>query len=165
MSQSRYVRILCGFERYLAAWEPHVASALPDTARPWFAARSRLPMLRRDLAQLAPDRPDPGVPALPRLPGAGAAYGSLYVLEGSALGGQLIARRAAERFGFDDRRGAAFFHGHGERTGAMWREFRERLETAVAPHERADACAAAVATFDTLRDNFDTVLADGHALA
>lgn len=161
MDEARYVRILVGFEGYLAAWEPHVAAALPADAREWFAARSRLAMVQRDLALLAPDRPALPAPAVPPLADAAAAFGSLYVLEGSALGGQLIARRVAARFGFDATRGAAYFNGHGERTGALWREFRERVETAVAADARDTACAAAVATFDSLRAHFHLVLADG----
>lgn len=161
LSHDRYVQVLNGFERYLAAWEPHVAAALDAGDRAWFAARSRLPMLRRDLRQLDPERADAVAPPhLPPLPNAAAAWGSLYVLEGSALGGQLIARRVAERFGYGAANGAAFFLGHGDRTGAMWREFRERLDAAVAAQARDDACAAAVATFDTLRGNFEAVLSD-----
>ncbi|MET0352100.1 MAG: biliverdin-producing heme oxygenase [Rhizobacter sp.] len=160
MGLARYVRILQGFEAFLAAWEPDVAAVLPPEQRAWFSARSRLAFVRRDLAALAPGDGAVPAPVLPPLPNRSAAFGAMYVLEGSALGGQVIARRVAERFGFDAERGAAYFHGFGDRTGGLWREFRERLEAEVDPVARADACAAAVGTFEALRHHFETVLRD-----
>lgn len=156
----RYVRILQGFEGFLSAWEPAVAAALLPGQRAWFSSRSRLAFVRQDLASLAPGAATAPAPVLPPLPNGSAAFGAMYVLEGSALGGQVIARRVAERFGFDRQRGAAYFHGFGDRTGALWREFRERLEAEVDPAHRGDACAAAVGTFDALRQHFDAVLND-----
>jgi len=160
MDLDRYVRILQGFEAFLSAWEPDVAAVLSPGQRAWFAARSRLAFVRRDLAALAPDAPRALPPTLPPLPNRSAAFGAMYVLEGSALGGQVISRRVAERFGFDAERGAAYFTGFGDRTGGLWREFRERLEAEVVPAERDDACAAAVGTFEALRHHFETVLRD-----
>jgi heme oxygenase len=160
LTLDRYVRILQGFEGFLSAWEPAVAEVLTPEQRVWFSGRSRLAFVRQDLAALAPGGTPGPAPVLPPLPNRSAAFGSLYVLEGSALGGQVIARRAAERFGFDGQRGAAYFHGFGDRTGGLWREFRERLEAEVEPRHRGDACAAAVGTFDALRQHFDAVLND-----
>jgi len=156
----RYVRILQGFECFLSAWEPAVAAVLTPASREWFSGRSRLAFVRQDLAVLAPGASPGPAPALPALPNRSAAFGAMYVLEGSALGGQVIARRVAERFGFDGQRGAAYFHGFGDRTGALWREFRERLEAEVDPAHRGDACAAAVGTFDALQQHFEAVLHD-----
>lgn len=160
LALDRYVRILQGFEGFLSAWEPAVAAALPPGERAWFAGRSRLAFVRQDLAALAPGGPPGPAPDLPALPNRSAAFGAMYVLEGSALGGQVIARRVAERFGFDGQRGAAYFLGFGDRTGALWREFRERLEAEVDPAHRGDACAAAVGTFNALRQHFEAVLND-----
>ena len=160
LALDRYVRILQGFEGFLSAWEPAVAAVVAPGQRAWFSGRSRLAFLRQDLAVLAPGATPVPAPMLPPLPNPSAAFGAMYVLEGSALGGQVIARRVAERFGFDARRGAAYFHGFGDRTGGLWREFRERLEAEVGPARRGDACAAAVATFDALRQHFEAVLND-----
>ena len=160
LALERYVRILQGFEGFLSAWEPAVAGVLPPEQRAWFSGRSRLAFVRQDLALLAPGAPSGPAPMLPPLLNRAAAFGAMYVLEGSALGGQVIARRIAERFGFDGQRGAAYFHGFGGRTGSLWREFRERLETEVDPAARGDACAAAVGTFEALGLHFETVLRD-----
>lgn len=151
----RYARVLQVFEAFLAGWEPAVASALPRW-QPWLAGRSRRPFLQQDLRWLglaAPAAIDP-----PALPTAAAAWGSVYVLEGSALGGQVITRSLAGA-GLHPGAGASYFHGWGDATGAMWREFRTLLEAQLrGPRELAEACAAAQATFDTLSATLEDAL-------
>ena len=154
-----YGRVLCGFEAFLSVWEPAVARSLPEKLRPWFLSRCRSDLARRDLAALGLPR----VPAPPAahflLPGLPAALGSLYVLEGSALGGQVIARQAARDHALGPQDGAAYFNGWGARTGAMWREFQQVLEVHdPGPQGRAQACASAQATFDGLSATFASVL-------
>lgn len=58
------------------------------------------------------------------------AWGLLYVLEGSTLGGQLIARHVAALLGIDASSGASALVPHGAETGALWRGFREALTEA-----------------------------------
>ncbi len=179
---ARYRRVLSGFASFLVPWEPRVRERLaaagsgdPDALLAWFDARSRLPMLRQDLAALGLSGPDGATladtpadadahsprPWLPNLPDAPAAWGSLYVLEGSALGGQVIARHVGPALGLAADHGAAYFHGHGRATGAMWADFRQRLSQAVPPGAAAtaSACSAAVATFSALQAHFECALA------
>lgn len=145
--RSHYLQVLQVFDGFLGAWEPAVAAALPQR-REWLRARSRRPFLHQDLRVLGADRGAPSM--VPPLPSAAAAWGSVYVMEGSALGGTMISRSlAASGLGPDS--GAAYFHGWGDATGRMWREVRELLETELAsPDALAQACEAARATFDTL---------------
>ena len=51
-----------------------------------------------------------------------AFLGVIYVLEGSTLGGRLIARHVEPTLGLTDGHGSSYFRGHGEATGALWRE-------------------------------------------
>ena len=157
----RYGRMLRGFGLFLAAWEPQVRAALPRADAAWFTARSRRHLLEHDLQALR-------IPATQRagalrgfaLDDAASAWGSMYVLEGSALGGQVIARQLAQQLAIGPDTGGAYFHGWGGETGAMWRQFRERLEGELAGDAAAleRACAAAVATFDALAATFTMVL-------
>jgi heme oxygenase len=64
---------------------------------------------------------------LPALDSIERTFGSLYVVEGSTLGGQVISRHLKEKFGFDESSGAAFFSGYGKDTGKMWNKFREAV--------------------------------------
>lgn len=137
---------LYGFHRI---WEPQVAQALQDPV--FFEPRRKLHLLATDLDQLGVSRC-----ALEFLPSptfasgfatVGQALGSMYVVEGSTLGGQLIARHVKATLGF-----APSYHvGYRRRTAGMWRQFQERLEKAVEPARTDKAVCAARATFAQLR--------------
>jgi heme oxygenase (biliverdin-IX-beta and delta-forming) len=146
--RSHYERVLRVLDAFLAGWEPAVFAVLPARWQPWLRARSRRAFLRQDLHHLGV------IPAPPAqfgpLRDAAAGWGSVYVMEGSALGGQLIARTLAQA-GLDASHGAAYFHGWGDATGAMWREVRHLLASELqAPAALAEACGAARQTFDSL---------------
>lgn len=147
--RGHYVRVLQVLDAFLGSWEDAVAAALPARWRAWLHGRSRRAWLQQDLRVLGA-APLGGPVAVPELATPAAAWGSLYVMEGSALGGQVITRELA-RVGLHPAAGAAYFHGFGPATGAMWREFRALLETELAPAERIPpACEAARQTFDQL---------------
>jgi len=156
---ARYSRILQGFDAFLSQWEPRLAAALPQRLLPWFAGRSRAPLARKDLQALGAQRLD-GTAAMPDLPDLAAALGSLYVIEGSALGGQVIARGLASRHAIGPETGGAYFWGWGAETGARWREFRALLESELADDAAAGAraCDAAVQTFEALTATFRELL-------
>jgi heme oxygenase len=83
------------------------------------------------------------------------AVGALYVIEGSTLGGQLVARELATRFGWDREEGLAFYRGYGAETGLRWREFcafLERWDEGQDPSARAAAVQGAIDCFDRLGD-------------
>lgn len=167
LSLASYVQVIQGFDAFLSAWEPRVAAALPERLRPWLARRSRWPMARRDLHRLgaAPTAPSNHHLRRLHLSGKAAAFGSLYVLEGSALGGQVIAPRLDRQLNLQPDTGAAYFAGWGPNTGAMWREFRHKLECEVGATDPAcaEACGAALQTFDALAATFKEVLRDSVA--
>lgn len=76
------------------------------------------------------------------------AFGCLYVLEGATLGGQVISQLLRNRLGATPESGGLFFHGYGDRTGAMWQAFRAVLTASVVkPCEADEAVAAAKETF------------------
>jgi heme oxygenase (biliverdin-IX-beta and delta-forming) len=152
-----YAAILRVFDAFLSQWEPAVAAALPAHRRQWLHARSRRAFLQQDLRALGLQTPSERV-CVPELRSAAAAWGSVYVLEGSALGGQLITRRLAEA-GLRPDCGAAYFHGWGEATAGLWREFRGVLEQQLdEPGAIAQACDAACATFDSLSNLLESAL-------
>jgi heme oxygenase len=160
--RAHYVRVIAGFDAFLAAWEPRVRAVLPQPWHAWFAARSRRALVRQDAEALgvAPVEAPAALLADLRLTCCASAFGSMYVLEGSALGGQVVARRAAAALGITADSGGAFFAGWGADTGRRWREFRETLETEIGMSmaARQRACDAAVATFDALAAIFEITL-------
>ena len=164
----RYGRILRGFHEFLQLWELRVRHALPERLRPWFDARARSPFAARDLAALGlPEAPtDTTLRDAARaaqhgllLDSPAAAIGSLYVIEGSALGGQVLTPKLFAAHGLTPDHGAAYFHGFGARTGAMWREFRQLAQAEAGGDEaqRAAASRAAVETFRALIATFGAI--------
>ncbi len=112
-----------------------------------FDARRRTDALRADLADLGVDVETVEMCAdVPHPTTLAAGLGSLYVLEGASLGGQIIARDATAALGTDATR---FFRGDGREVGPMWRAFGRALDSSLDTPERLDeATQAAAETFD-----------------
>lgn len=133
-----YVILLQAIGGFYARLAPLVESAV------W-----RLELIERDLSALqARGRGQSNGLAAPIIPNTPAArLGAEYVIEGSALGGRILAAGAARVLGNDPRNGYQFFTGNGDRTGVRWRNFTLHLETAVADVEVRDVTTGAVLTF------------------
>ena len=119
-----------------------------------FDGRRKSHLLAADLDQLGIDAVGtlPMCSVLPPVTSVAAGFGSLYVLEGATLGGQLISRHVKQTLGLDVLDGARFFNCYGERTGMMWKTFRSALVAfAVTPAAQDEVVASASATFKTLR--------------
>lgn len=118
-----------GIEAALLTW-------LPQSCSP-----SRVAALEVDLRGL-------GEPAhhrafwAPTLGSLDDAYGVAYVVEGSTLGGLVMADRF-EAQGIDQ---TSYLRLRGKQTGPHWRRFLDALERDVTDRDRA--CTAAVATFE-----------------
>ncbi|MFO0891272.1 MAG: biliverdin-producing heme oxygenase [Isosphaeraceae bacterium] len=151
---STYLGWLVRFYGFYEPLERLIAAQLtPEAHGVDPAARRRAPLLAIDLISLGLD--PSRVPLCGHLPVVGDpadAFGCMYVLEGSTLGGQFISRRIMRDLGMTPERGGRFFHGHGARTGEMWQAFRDAISAFGADHEQGQIVAAAVATFRSLRD-------------
>lgn len=80
-------------------------------------------------------------------------FGVLYVLEGSRLGGRVLARMADES-GDAAVRGATTYFRHAEHAG-HWRNFIEALESSAAVRrQRERAARAALQTFEAFETAF-----------
>ncbi len=167
LTLGRYLDALRGFELFLSRWEPRIVAALPADLRHWFASRSRRGLLRRDLDRLddgrfaqdeAEGRCERSVSAI-ELASVAATFGSLYVLEGSALGGQVIARMARATLGLNPGNGLAYFTGVDRHTAAGWTSFQRLFEDRVGIGQaaRLQACAGACQTFDALIATFTSL--------
>ncbi|MBX3619626.1 MAG: biliverdin-producing heme oxygenase [Rhizobacter sp.] len=165
MSLARYAGIVGGFHEFLLRWEPRLAAALPPHLRDWCDARRRSAFAADDLQHLHRRTPAATAEAAHAaveslgLSDTASALGSMYVIEGSALGGQVIEPLLHRHLGPTAERGARYFHGHGEATGAMWRDFRSVIARELGSSDAAvhQACSAARRTFRGLASLFGTV--------
>ena len=90
-------------------------------------------------------------PLPPALPTWRHALGSLYVVEGSTLGGQIIARQLHRHLNLQAAAQLRFFSAYGSRTGTMWRAFVAALNRLnLAAEDAAHVLQGAEATFEAL---------------
>jgi len=91
-------------------------------------ARRKLPLLERDFAALGtslPIRQSAGLGVA--IADQDQALGMLYVMEGSTLGGQVIARSLSRSLGLTETHGAAYFHSYGSAVVPRWQETQAAL--------------------------------------
>ena len=152
LTVATYRNVLALLLPVLRSWEAWAAAAAPDAAKPLLPARRRSHWIERDLEVLkqsgkvnatapihaetpAINRKTATIPWQAVIDGSlppgettlqtardAAFYGALYVLEGSTLGGRFIARHVEEVLGLHPGQGDLYFRGHGDQTGALWRE-------------------------------------------
>jgi heme oxygenase len=139
--------VLRGFHRFHAAWEPPMEALLGDL----FTPRRRLHLVQADLRALGETDVPRTEPALQLFASAAGAWGSLYVMEGSTLGGALIARALAGVEGLPEE-GIRYFSPYGRKTAAMWRDFCAGLLAASRLETERETIDAALATSALLED-------------
>jgi len=119
---------------------------LPDLQGRW-----KTPTLRTDLATLGVfSNSVAACNDSVEIGSVASAFGCLYVLEGSTLGGQVISRQVHAKLGLTPERGCAFFSSYGPRVGQMWTVFGDRLESFCSSHPpcRDEIVQTALATFE-----------------
>ena len=148
LTRAEYTAMLRRFYRVVSAWDRWVDGHTPQDLLPLLTGRRRATLLRRDLEVMGETRPaDPDDAAPSRMEKSvvegnprSIFLGRMYVMEGSTLGGQYIARHVEETLGLKEGEGNAYFRGYGEATGERWREFRAVLQAL--PETEADTVIA-----------------------
>jgi heme oxygenase len=137
-----YADMLSRMSAPLSAMEGALSAGVAPVLFENWAGRLRAHALRADLDALSGDfRQHFAAP----IESEAEALGALYVLEGSRLGGRVLARLAGESA--DERvRGATRYFRQGERAG-HWRSFLDKLESS--PAMRAQPERAKRAALDT----------------
>ena len=149
LTRATYARVLECMYPLLSAWEVWAAEHAPADLADLVAARRRSPMMRDDLLTL--NAPLPEVHAfdaakIPGLPSRAAFLGAMYVIEGSALGGQYIAAHVGPLLQLTPGAGCSYFAGYGAETGSKWNEFKA-VVAAVDDRDSVGVIAAAKAMF------------------
>ena len=150
--RERFATLLERFYGFHAVFEPAAANCAQ-----WgelVASRRKLPHLAVDLAWLGRDAG--AVDSLARCHGASrltrspeSLLGALYVLEGSALGGEVVSRALAAAE-WPPSGGFAYFRPYGAGAGEMWRRFRAVAEAASTPDRDSQIVTGAQNTFRLL---------------
>lgn len=141
LTRLTYVAALQALLPLLQSWESWSRRHCPEAQRPLLEGRQRSLLLLRDLEALGAVPVGEVLPApfdslLGSVAGGDLAVrharflGALYVVEGSTLGGQFIARHVETALGLSPGEGNAYFLGYGEQTSARWREVKAALAEA-----------------------------------
>ena len=143
LTRERYAAFLRGSLRVLQALEPAL-SRWPQA----YGASLRIECLRADLRSIGAAH-DPA-PADVKVPETVAeAFGAAYVVEGSALGGRVLAPLVQRALG--DSAPVTYLRLRGDATQAHWQQWLGRLhafDEQERPGDRDAACAMACSTFD-----------------
>ncbi len=149
-----YQHVLLGYFHFYHAIEEAIESCLQAHHLDFdYAARRKHAWIADDLAYFGLD-PHASAHLPKEEPGpfaganAGQAIGMIYTIEGSTLGGQVIARHLAKNLGLTPDTGARFFHGYGAQAPQQWRAFEDFMHTNCADaNVQEQACLGAKATF------------------
>jgi heme oxygenase len=115
-----------------------------------FERRRKVPMLVSDLRALGFKQFTtlPRCASLPAISSTSQAFGCLYALEISTLGGQILTRHLNRVFGVSPGSGCSFFHSYGDQTVMMWRDLGQQINKYAVTDEIEEAMiGAAVETF------------------
>ncbi|MBT9391733.1 biliverdin-producing heme oxygenase [Hymenobacter sp. NST-14] len=137
-------RFLAKLYGFVVPYEEQLRQHAAEFGPEWeLERRARAHLLRQDL----PHADElPLASNLPPLRTRAQLLGALYVMEGSTLGGQVIARQLAKN-GIPAR---AYFSGHAEQTGPLWKSFTSLLTEAATSELADDIVASATLTFQRL---------------
>lgn len=148
-SQQDYVRILQMFYGFYLPMEEAIHSRLTADEVPDIAERRTASLILQDLKTLGHENVPDRIATVPEIVTVPQAFGALYVLEGSTLGGKIIAKMLAKNNQVSlPQEALHFFLGYGEKTGPMWTSFVQVLNQQT---DAASITAAANQTFLSLK--------------
>lgn len=124
-----------------------------------FKTRRKASLLKEDIEYIA-ERTGKGSTLetcleLPEVSNTSKAFGCIYVMEGSTLGGQFIFRNLEKTLHLSPNKGASFFYGYGSETGKRWKDFKNAFLdfSSKSSSNGSQSIAAAIETFEKL-DNW-----------
>jgi heme oxygenase len=126
-SKEDYILILQWFYSYFAGLEKKIIHYISSEQLPDMPQRRKSGNLLLDLTVL--DGKIPTIATnnyLPEITNQHQAFGALYVMEGSTLGGQVICKMIEKKLGTNT--GQFFFQGYGDHTQTMWTLFKQVLD-------------------------------------
>lgn len=139
-SPEDYHQILLLFYRIFAPLEKRLQPWLTEASVPDLSRRRKANLLLQDLNAAGYTGPVPSLPpALPSITSQEEAWGALYVLEGSTMGGAVIAKMLRARIDLPTE-ATRFFDAYGPERETLWRRFLQALDANLSSD--ADVAAA-----------------------
>lgn len=129
-TEQDYSDILKTFYGFYAPLEKIIASLISCQQLPDIEERKNSSLIINDLSALGENVGDlPLCKSLPQINTSAQAFGALYVMEGSTLGGRMIRKMILKKHaGLIHEDQLNFFNGYGEDTSLKWKTFQSVLD-------------------------------------
>lgn len=136
--------LICNFENA-------VFSSIPEDAAHNIRLENRrkLNLIETDLENLGITIPRPEISV--KVNSEAESWGIFYVMEGSTLGGNMIAKQLAKNIAFKDLT-FNYFRCYGENTGSYWKSFKEVMDHEIEPEQYEDCIGGANKAYRFLLD-------------
>lgn len=146
----KYSKLLKAFYSYYAPLMERISVELDTQYLPDFSQRRKPDAILNDLDSLNKnDTSTTMATQLPEINNASQAFGALYVLEGSTLGGVFLSKVLAENMKMDEQNGLSFFYGYGKASRDMWNVFIDKIN--LFAEEKGDEAAIVTAAQNTFK--------------
>jgi heme oxygenase len=128
-TEKQYVELLQLFYNYFSLVEEQINLYIGPDQLEDHLLRRKTKMLQNDIATMGGSvNKTIVVNDVPLFSNHLQAFGGLYVLEGSTLGGSHISMMIRKQMQKDDDAGLSFFNSYGDQTMAMWAKFKIVLD-------------------------------------
>ena len=143
-----YIQLLNWLYGFYAPLEELIRKQLTEDNFPGIVKRSRTEYILWDIRESGLTLPEPiYCEQLPIIDSFHSALGALYVLEGSTLGGRIIAGMISRQLG--SLQSLSYFNGYGAETGNMWTLFKDLLNQPLTIEQQREIITSAEDTFLT----------------
>lgn len=155
-TQTDYTKLLSLFYSFFGGLELVIDRYIDTTLLPDYSQRRKSAALANDLLELSAQLPLFALKNdLPEIKDHIQCIGALYVMEGSTLGGKIIAKMMMQQMNVTNMSGLSFFYGYGEQTMAMWQIFKQSIDIPLSGTEQEIIIQSANDTFLQFSNWFD----------
>lgn len=134
-----YLKLLKLFYGFFAPLETQVRKHINEEALADILKRGNTKKIMEDIEILGGDKAMVEASSLPHVSNVLQAFGVMYVMEGSTLGGQIITRMLRDNRNIKvSKNGLSFFEGYKENTLTMWKSFTSRLDNSFQTDEQVN---------------------------
>jgi len=149
---SEYAKLLHLFYGYYTPLGKGIDQYLDRQALNDYNERRKTDWILRDLEDIKQENKDITLDSqAPVIQSNAAAFGALYVMEGSTLGGKIICKTIGENLGIPDKKGLSFFYGYGPEAAPRWKYFLSALDQYSGKPEEEEIVTTANLVFRNFR--------------
>lgn len=155
-NEQEYAALLSLFYSFFGGIELSADKYIDLTILPDYYHRRKSAALAFDLSELSKPLPELALRNdLPEIRDHLQCIGALYVMEGSTLGGKVIAKMMLLQLEKTEMPGLSFFNGYGDQTMIMWQKFKQSIDMPLSATEAEIIIKSANDTFLRFSNWFD----------